>query len=98
MEVHMSQTAKLFVNGRSQAVRLPAAYRFDTHEVFIRKDPVTGDVILSRRPDDWRGFLAATENTQVPEDFLSHAERMSQGHAETPERDPFEGLSVTTGH
>ena len=71
----MSQTAKLFVNGRSQAVRLPAAYRFDTAEVFIRKDPVTGDVILSRRPDDWAGFLAATENAQVPEDFLSTAER-----------------------
>ncbi|MEY4258715.1 MAG: hypothetical protein RJA56_1616, partial [Pseudomonadota bacterium] len=41
----MSQTAKLFINGRSQAVRLPAAYRFDTQEVFIRKDPSTGDVI-----------------------------------------------------
>ena len=32
----MSQTAKLFANGRSQAVRLPAAYRFDSAEVFIR--------------------------------------------------------------
>ena len=28
----MSQVAKLFTNGRSQAVRLPAAYRFDTKE------------------------------------------------------------------
>jgi len=37
----MSQTAKLFTNGRSQAVRLPAAYRFDTQEVFMRKDPAT---------------------------------------------------------
>jgi antitoxin VapB len=76
----MSQTAKLFTNGRSQAVRLPAAYRFDTTEVFIRKDPVTGDVILSRRPDDWSGFLAAVENTQAPENFLSTAERLTQGH------------------
>jgi len=46
----MSQTAKLFTNGRSQAVRLPAAFRFDTKEVFIRHDPKTGDVILSRKP------------------------------------------------
>ena len=67
----MSQTAKLFTNGRSQTVRLPAAYRFDTPEVFIRKDPVTGDFILSRRPNDWSGFLAAVEKAQVPEDFLS---------------------------
>ena len=35
----MSQIAKLFLNGRSQAVRLPAAYRFDAKEVFIRRDP-----------------------------------------------------------
>lgn len=85
----MSQTAKLFINGRSQAVRLPAAYRFDTQEVFIRKDPVTGDVILSRRPDDWNGFLAATETAQAPEDFLSAAERLTQGQTDTEERDPF---------
>ena len=43
----MSQTAKLFINGRSQALRLPVAYRFDAKEVFIRRDPSTGDVILA---------------------------------------------------
>ena len=42
------QTAKLFKNGRSQAVRLPAEFRFDGDEVQIRRDPLTGDVILSR--------------------------------------------------
>jgi antitoxin VapB len=35
----MNQVARLFTNGRSQAVRLPAAYRFNTKEVFIRQDP-----------------------------------------------------------
>jgi len=80
----MSQTTKVFTTGRSQAVRLPAAFRFDTPEVFIRKDPVTGDIILSRRPDDWGDFLAAAENAQVPEDFLSSAERLTQGHTVTP--------------
>ncbi|MDP3612810.1 MAG: AbrB/MazE/SpoVT family DNA-binding domain-containing protein, partial [Rubrivivax sp.] len=49
----MTQVAKLFTNGRSQAVRLPAAFRFDTKEVFIRQDPKTGDVILSRKPTTW---------------------------------------------
>lgn len=53
----MSQVAKLFTNGRSQAVRLPAACRFDTREVFIRKDAQTGDVILSRKPATWDGFF-----------------------------------------
>ena len=46
----MRQKAKVFTNGRSQAVRLPAAFRFDTKEVFIDRNPRTGDVILSRKP------------------------------------------------
>jgi antitoxin VapB len=94
----MAQTAKLFLNGRSQAVRLPAAYRFDTEEVFIRKDPVTGDVILSRRPEDWTGFIAAAEKAQVPDDFLSPEERMPHGQTEATDRDPFESVPHTQGH
>lgn len=85
----MSQIAKLFTNGRSQAVRLPAAYRFDTKEVFIRKDAETGDVILSRRPTNWDGFFAALENADIPADFLSAAERQQ----DTQDRDPFDGIS-----
>lgn len=83
----MSQVAKLFTNGRSQAVRLPAAYRFDSKEVFIRKDPETGDVILSRKPATWDDFFAALQGTEVPSDFLSKEER-DQG---MQERDPFAG-------
>jgi antitoxin VapB len=52
----MSQIVRLFTNGRSQAVRLPTAFRFDTREVYIRQDPETGDVILSRKPADWKEF------------------------------------------
>ena len=85
----MSQVAKLFTNGRSQAVRLPVAYRFDTKEVFIRRDPDTGDVILSRRPATWDEFFAALKGANVPGDFLDERER-DQG---TQARDPFEGLS-----
>lgn len=39
--------AKLFTTGGSQAVRLPAEFRFKGDEVRIRRDPDTGDVILS---------------------------------------------------
>ena len=83
----MTQTAKLFINGRSQAVRLPAAFRFETKEVFIRRDPKTGDVILSRKPTTWEGFFTALEGANVPQDFLSDADR-AQG---TNGRDPLEG-------
>ena len=43
------QTAKIFKNGRSQAVRLPAEFRFEGDEVYIRRDTLTGEVILSPR-------------------------------------------------
>jgi antitoxin VapB len=82
----MSHVAKLFINGRSQAVRLPAAFRFDTKEVFIRKDPETGDVILSRRPGDWNGFFAALKGADVPADFLCEEDRQ----IEAAPRDPFD--------
>jgi antitoxin VapB len=81
----MSQTAKIFTNGRSQAVRLPAAYRFDTKEVFIRKDPETGDVILSRKPATWDDFVAALRGTGIPDGFLDRTERQHPGES----RDPF---------
>ena len=65
----MARTAKLFRNGRSQAVRLPAEFRFEGAEVFIRRDPETGDVILSRRPESWQSFFALARQG-VPEDFM----------------------------
>jgi antitoxin VapB len=53
----MPRTAKIFMNNRSQAVRLPKDFQFPTTEVFIRKQ---GDeVILSARPSDWSAYLAS---------------------------------------
>jgi antitoxin VapB len=68
------KTAKLFVNGGSQAVRLPAEFRFDnSQEVYIRRDAVTGDVILSARRNSnaWRDFFALRDQAEVPADFMS---------------------------
>ena len=42
-EVYRMDKAKIFINGRSQAVRLPKEYRFDTEEVYINK---IGDIVL----------------------------------------------------
>ena len=67
----MTQIAKLFRNGRSQAVRLPANLRFEGSEVYVRRDEATGDVILSRRPESWDSFFELMKAIDVPEDFLS---------------------------
>ena len=64
--------AKLFNNGKSQAVRISADFRFNGTEVYIRKDPVTGDVTRSQEPKTWDEFFALLD--QIPEserrDFL----------------------------
>ncbi len=63
----MAQTAKLFMNGRSQAVRLPAEFRFPGREVLIERQ---GDaVILRPRPEGWDDFFARP--SPVPADFLA---------------------------
>ena len=70
------KTAKVFFSGRSQAVRLPKEFQFETDEVVIRK--VGADVILSPRPRDWRlyfdtapvasdAFMAGVEDLPVQE-------------------------------
>jgi len=74
----MPLTAKIFNKGRRQAVRLPMAFRFDTSEVFIRKDPVSGDVILSRKPEGWDGLLDLLPFVEVDDDFLSANERQQE--------------------
>jgi antitoxin VapB len=72
----MPRTAKLFLNGRSQAVRLPAEFRFEGKEVFIRQDQTTGDVILSRRPESWDSFFKLRQEANVPDEFM--ADRMDE--------------------
>ncbi len=50
-----SQIAKIFMNGRSQAVRLPKEYRFDTDEVYISKQGK--NIIISAKKPTWDEFL-----------------------------------------
>lgn len=52
----MQRTAKIFMNNRNQAVRLPKDFQFSTQEVFIRKEG--SDVILSPKPVDWSAYIA----------------------------------------
>ena len=76
----MTQVAKVFWSGRSQAVRLPKEFRFDTDSVSIRREG--GRVILQpldTRPD---GYVASFAG--IPTDF----ERPAQGTLEP--REPVE--------
>jgi antitoxin VapB len=81
----MLPTAKVFTTGRSQAVRLPREFRFDVAQVFVRRDPLTGDVVLSRKPSDWQGLLDAVALNQNDDLLLERRQTSTR-------RDPFEGL------
>lgn len=80
----MPRTAKLFANGRSQAVRLPRDFRFEGSEVYIRKDEQSGDVILSRKSGDWNEFFEMMRSVEVPADFMAGRDQST-----VDDRDPF---------
>jgi len=60
-------SAKLFQNGQSQAVRLPKEYRFHGNEVFIKK--AHNAVILIPKEDSWRSFVESLN--EFTEDYMS---------------------------
>ncbi len=68
-----TRVAKLFMNGASQAVRLPADFRFDGDEVYATRDETTGDVVLSKRPgvEAWQAFFELLHAVEVPDDFMA---------------------------
>lgn len=68
----MRRTAKIFMNNRSQAVRLPKDFQFNTSEVFIRKEG--SEVVLSPRPVDWSSYLA--EGPVASRDFMRKVEKL----------------------
>ncbi len=73
-----AKIAKVFMNGRSLAIRQPKEFRFDTDEVYIRK---LGDkVIISAREPTWDQFFDL--ESAFTDDFLAN-----RGDAYPQERD-----------
>ena len=59
-------TAKVFQNGRSQAIRLPKEFRVDTDEVYLKKTP-EGFLVIARDP--WEIFFEGVQ--ELSDDFMS---------------------------
>lgn len=62
----MRKFARVFMNGRSQAVRLPREFRFETDRVGIRREGC--NVILSPLYESWDDYLANAP--KVGDDFV----------------------------
>ncbi len=71
----MSKTriAKLTNIGSSQAVHLPAEFRFAGDEVYATRDAVTGNVVWSERPgaEVWRDFFEMMRTIDVPAEYMA---------------------------
>ena len=65
------QTAKIFKNGQSQAVRLPKEFRFEGAEVYIKR--VGNSVMLTPKENSWKELLANLGT--VSDDFMSEREQ-----------------------
>lgn len=75
------ETAKLFLNGNSQAVRLPKEYRFRGDEVVIKR--MGNAVVLLPKDDPWKVMFDALG--EFSEDFI-----ISREQPETQKREPIE--------
>lgn len=75
------ETAKLFSNGRSQAVRLPKLYRFEGNEVYIKK--VQGGVLLMPKDqsiwDVWEHHLMGHETSFMTDRNQPEAQQEREG-------------------
>lgn len=81
-----SDTAKVFMNGRSQAVRLPPEYRFDRDQVAIRR--VGRHLILSPRFTDWEDYWA--NSTRPSDEFVQAISNRRDDELPLEERAPFD--------
>lgn len=68
-----TRIAKLFKNGASQAVRLPAEFRFEGDEVYVTRDPRTGDLLLSNKPgaQTWAAFFEFARSIEEAPEFMA---------------------------
>lgn len=75
----MVETAKVFTNGGSQAVRLPKDFRFDTDEVNVNR--IGKIVILVPKENRWAGLLQSLD--MFTDDFMKDG----RGDLKTEERE-----------
>ena len=72
------QTAKIFTNGRSQAIRLPKEFRFSGDDVYINK--IGKIVVLIPKDDPWS--VLANSLDQFSDDFMNDRNQPPQNSRE----------------
>ncbi len=69
----MTQLAKVFQNGRSQAIRIPKEFRVDTSEVYIEK--VGDTLVIHPKPQNrWDSFFDMLDKVDTSDFFLDRVQ------------------------
>lgn len=66
-----TRKTKVFIKERSQAVRIPAEFRFMATEVYVRRDEQSGNLILSQVPSNWDEIFAEIDRANFPPEFMA---------------------------
>lgn len=74
------QTAKVFPNGRSQAVRLPKEFRFDSDEVYVAR--MGSAVVLLPKTDSWNVLFESLEG--FSDDFMEERRQPEPEERDSP--------------
>ena len=69
-----SHTARVFMSGQSQAIRIPKEFRFNGDEVFISRNE-NGDIVLSEKKPIWANFFAEFNDPKGLESFMEDREQ-----------------------
>ena len=80
------KTARVFMNGRSQAVRLPKEFRFSTDRAAIRREG--RNVVPSPLFEDWDDYFRNA--ARLPDDFEAATPEMRKGELPLEERERFD--------
>lgn len=80
------KVARVFMNGRSQAVRLPMEFRFDTDRVLVRREG--RNVVLSPMFRDWDDYRA--NGARFTDDFFEAMDELRDTHLSLEDREPFD--------
>lgn len=76
--VMIMKTAKIFLNGQSQAVRLPKEFRFDGEEVFIKK--MGNATVLFPKNNPWGSLFNSLKD--FSSDFMQKRDQPVQQNRE----------------
>jgi antitoxin VapB len=74
------QTAKVFPNGRSQAVRLPKEFRFDSDEVYVAR--MGSAVVLMPKTASWDVLFDSLDG--FSDDFMESRDQPAQEGRDSP--------------